>query len=297
MSDEEHPQSTLVPSGNRGLATRSSGLVQRGLSLAHGLLSRSIPIQALSVTAIPPFVMGNRLFLSTVYIRRNEDEFSQLLREKRYAELEQKFLKEAESFKPQDLRVGRSLHNLAVLHDSQGKYAEAAALYRQAAVIFEKALGANKSEVEVSVSEAEAALSTTLSHLARLHYDQGEYTEAELLCRRPAVMKSLPGLHDLAVLLHIRGQYVEAEALYREILEVKMVPFAGLFDWVSTAMENYAALLRTTRRHEDADRLEAHAQAFQAEPSVSLRHNHYKAWLEAHVQAIHAEHSQEDPRK
>jgi len=221
----------------------------------------------------------------------------QLLREKRYAELEQKFLKEAESFESQDIRLGTSLHNLAVLHDSQGKYAEAASLYRQAAVILEKALGASKSEVGTSMSEAKGDLCTTLSHLARLHYDQGEYAEAELLYRRPAVMESTEGLHNLAVLLHIRGQYVEAEVLYREILEVKIVRVAGLFDWVSTAMENYAALLRTTRRHEAADRLEAHAQAFQAEPSVSLRHNHYKAWLEAHAQASQAEPSQEDPRK
>ena len=180
----------------------------------------------------------------------------QLLREKRYAELEQKFLKEAESFESQDIRLGTSLHNLAVLHDSQGKYAEAASLYRQAAMILEKALGASESEMGI-----------TLSHLARLHYDQGEYAEAELLYRRLALMKRLDYLHDLAVLLHIRGQYVEAEALYREFLEVKIVPFAGLFNWVSTAMENYAALLRTTRRHEEADRLEAHAQAIRAEPS------------------------------
>ena len=45
----------------------------------------------------------------------------------------------------------------------------------------------------------------TLSHLARLHYDQGEYAEAELLYRRLALMKRLDYLHDLAVLLHIRG--------------------------------------------------------------------------------------------
>ena len=299
MSDEEHPQSTLVPSGNRGLATRSSGLVKRGLSLAHGLLSRPTPMQALSVTEIPRFVTENWSFFSTAYTRRNEDEFSQLLREKRYAELEQKFLKEADSFKPQDVCLGRSFHNLAVLRESQGKYAEAAALYRQAAVIFEKSLGASESVVGLSMRQAEAGLGITLSRLAGLHYNRGEYAEAELLYRRPAMIKMPASLHNLAVLLHIRGQYVEAEALYRDLLEVKIVPIAGLLEWVPTAMENYAALLRTTHRYEEADRLEAHAKVIQAEPSFSfsLRHDRYHAWLEAHVQAIQAEPSQEDPRK
>ena len=210
----------------------------------------------------------------------------QLLREKRDAELEQKFLKEAESFEPQDIRLGRSLHNLAVLHDSQGKYAEAASFYRQAAVIFEKALGASESEVGI-----------TLAHLARLYYDQGQYAQAEPLYQRVAAKGRFDSLHDLAVLYHIQGRYAEAEVLYREVLEVKIVPFAGLYEWVPTAMENYAALLRTTHRHEEADRLETHAQAIQDEPSFSLRHNRYNAWLEAHAQAIRAEPSQEDLRK
>ena len=50
-------------------------------------------------------------------------------------------LKEAESFGPQDPRLGTSLDRVATLHQAQGNYAEAEPLYKRSLAIREKTLG------------------------------------------------------------------------------------------------------------------------------------------------------------
>ena len=62
----------------------------------------------------------------------------------RYAEAEELFLAavgEAESFGPQDVRLGVSLASLALLYQAQGKHAEAEPLYKRSLTIAEKDLG------------------------------------------------------------------------------------------------------------------------------------------------------------
>jgi tetratricopeptide (TPR) repeat protein len=69
--------------------------------------------------------------------------------------------------------VGRSLNNLALLYQSQGRHAEAEPLYKRALVITEKALGPDHPRV-----------GTTLNNLAQLYRAQGRHAEAEPLVRR-----------------------------------------------------------------------------------------------------------------
>ena len=69
--------------------------------------------------------------------------------------------------------TANSLHNLAALYYSQGRYAEAEPLCRRALAIREQALGPDHPDTAQS-----------LNNLAALYYSQGRYAEAEPLCRR-----------------------------------------------------------------------------------------------------------------
>ena len=65
------------------------------------------------------------------------------------------------------------LNNLALLYDTQGRYAEAEALYQRSLTIREKALGPEHPDVAGS-----------LNNLAELYRAQGHYAEAEPLHQR-----------------------------------------------------------------------------------------------------------------
>jgi len=74
---------------------------------------------------------------------------------------------------PEHPDTTRSLNDLAVLYDSQGKNAEAEPLYKRALAIREKALGTEHPDTAAS-----------LNNLAVLYYSQGRYAEAEALYKR-----------------------------------------------------------------------------------------------------------------
>ena len=67
-----------------------------------------------------------------------------------YAEAEVSFLAaldEAERYGPLDQRLATSLKNLAEVYQAQGRYSEAAPLYRRALAMRKKALGPGHSDV------------------------------------------------------------------------------------------------------------------------------------------------------
>jgi len=63
--------------------------------------------------------------------------------------------------------VATSLNNLAVLYQSQGRYAEAEPLYQRSLTIREQVLGPDHPDVGLS-----------LNNLALLHYHEGDYQKA-----------------------------------------------------------------------------------------------------------------------
>ncbi len=67
------------------------------------------------------------------------------------------------------LAVATSLNNLALLYESQGKYAEAERLFQRSLVIKEKVLGENH------------LAATSLNNLAGLYRAQDNYAKAEAL--------------------------------------------------------------------------------------------------------------------
>lgn len=81
-------------------------------------------------------------------------------------------LKEAEEFGEHDWRLAMTLNKLAGLYRVQGRYDEAAALYRRSLAIDEKTLGPKHPNVTAGVND-----------LAELYRTQGRDDEAERLLR------------------------------------------------------------------------------------------------------------------
>ena len=103
---------------------------------------------------------------------------------------------------------------------AEGKYGEAAAIWRQILAIEEKSLGPDHPEVAIR-----------LNNLAGLLREQGQYAAAEPLYLRSLEMleKALgpnhlflaASLNNLAGLLRVQGQYAAAEPLHRRSLAIK----------------------------------------------------------------------------
>ena len=80
---------------------------------------------------------------------------------------------------PEHPYVAQSLINLAGLYDTQGKFAEAEPLYKQALAIVEKALGPNHPNV-----------ATVCENMADLYSQIGKEDEAEKLEARARKIRS-----------------------------------------------------------------------------------------------------------
>ena len=133
----------------------------------------------------------------------------------RYGEAEKRWLaalEEAESFGPDDQRLGTSLNNLGVLYQARGKYAEAEPLFKRSLAIREKALGAEHPDVIQS-----------LNNVAGFYYNQGKYAEAEPLYKHLlAILGKFLGpehpnvalmLENYALLLRKMNRDAEAEKM------------------------------------------------------------------------------------
>jgi tetratricopeptide (TPR) repeat protein len=103
------------------------------------------------------------------------------------------------AYGPDHPDVALSLNNLALLYNTQGRYAEAEPMYKRALEIKEKAYGPDHPDV-----------ATTVHNLAFLRYSQGEYGESEKLANRATKISDgagiAPGerflLYDLRAMVH-----------------------------------------------------------------------------------------------
>ena len=105
---------------------------------------------------------------------------------------------------------GIALNNLAVVYETQGKYAEAERLFKRALAIREKALGARPPRC-----------GQTLNNLAIVYHEQGKYADAEALYKRALAIREkalgadhpdvAASLNNLAVVYRQQGRYAEAE--------------------------------------------------------------------------------------
>ena len=73
-------------------------------------------------------------------------------------------------------------------------------------------------------------------------------------------------LNNLAELYRAQGRYTDAEPLYKRSLAIWEMALGPEHPDVATSLENYAALLRQTKRADEAERMEARAKAIRAKP-------------------------------
>ncbi len=99
------------------------------------------------------------------------------------------------------------------------------------------------------------------------------HREAELLCKRALAIKEealgpnhpdvAVSLNNLAGLYHTLGRYKEAEPRYKRALAVMEATLSG-HPYINETLMSYAALLRATNRPNEAEKLEARAEALEA---------------------------------
>ena len=179
---------------------------------------------------------------------------SKAYQEAHYTEAETNLLaalKEAENFGPQDIRLGKTLNELARLDEAQGKYGEAEKLYKRSLQIRETALGPNHTDVSAS-----------LNHLAILYQEQSKYSEAEPLFKRSlqineaALGPNLAGsLNNLAGLYQLQGKYAEAEPLYKRSLQVKETALGPNHLDVALSLNNLGSIYQDQGKYAEAEPL------------------------------------------
>jgi tetratricopeptide (TPR) repeat protein len=121
-------------------------------------------------------------------------------------------VQEARQFDPADMRLARSLHNLATVYSSENKWAQAEATLKEALAVKEKALGPNNAEV-----------ARTLNNLGVIYFSQYEYKQAEDCYKRVLAIddKDLSATHperitsldNYALLMRRTGRDKEANEL------------------------------------------------------------------------------------
>ncbi|MBR8829443.1 MAG: CHAT domain-containing protein [Gomphosphaeria aponina SAG 52.96 = DSM 107014] len=145
-----------------------------------------------------------------------------------------------------------SLHNLAVLYQSTGRYAEAEPLLLETKEIRKKALGDNHPDY-----------ATTLNNLASLYYTTGRFSEAEpLLIEAKEIRKKALGdrhpdyatsLNNLASLYYLMKRYEEAEKLYEQGKEIIKNTVGTGHTAYATSLNNLAYLYQSMGRYPEAE--------------------------------------------
>ncbi|MBI1924419.1 tetratricopeptide repeat protein [Candidatus Poribacteria bacterium] len=161
--------------------------------------------------------------------------------------------------------VAYNLIGLGTLSQAQGKFDEAEQFYQGALAILERALPPGHPSIVVS-----------LNGLGKLYGIQGRFAEAErLLARALTIRENARGLDDssianshdhLAHLYEAWGKFAEAEQHYQQMLaaaEKSLLPPES--SYLIQGLQDYAALLEKMGRHAEAEKLETHAKAVQAD--------------------------------
>jgi tetratricopeptide (TPR) repeat protein/L-aminopeptidase/D-esterase-like protein len=145
--------------------------------------------------------------------------------------------------------VAQTLNNLGALYKEIGDYPAARSHYEGALQIRETAANCATAS---DLRPAKRELATCVGNLAALSQAEGDYREAERLCRRAleldreALGQEHPDyaidLNNLGIALKAMGNYAEAERLYRAALELKRKALPSGHPSIATAISNLAAL-------------------------------------------------------
>jgi serine/threonine protein kinase/tetratricopeptide (TPR) repeat protein len=164
---------------------------------------------------------------------------------------------------PEHPDVATCLNNLALLYLRQGNYSQAEPLFQRVLAIREKTLG-----------PCHPAVAHSLSYLAELYQHQGQYSHAELLyqqaldIRKHALGPEHPDVaqsfYDLARHYTVQGNYMQAEPLFQQALAIREQALGPHHPEVAAIVENYASLLATMQRKDEARKLAARAKTIRA---------------------------------
>ena len=126
--------------------------------------------------------------------------------------------------------------------------------------------------VSMQVSAQEAQWKAHMATGANA-YREGRYSEAvesfqgavkEAEAFGPHDPRLATSLNNLALLYQVQGKYAEAEPLYKRSLAIREKALGLEHPDVARSLENYARLLRMTKRKDQAAKLEASAKAIRA---------------------------------
>jgi tetratricopeptide (TPR) repeat protein len=156
--------------------------------------------------------------------------------------------REAAVLRPDDTRI---LNNLGAALNESGQYAKAEECYQQALKISEK------------VPESESPdIGTSLNNLAALYTEQGRYAKAEPLYKQAlAIDRKLLGsehsyvatdLNNLGLLYYEQNKYAEAEPLYKQALAIDEKLPASEQSKVATDLNNMGLLYTDQGRYAEA---------------------------------------------
>jgi serine/threonine protein kinase/tetratricopeptide (TPR) repeat protein len=148
----------------------------------------------------------------------------------------------------------RTMHDLADLCQTQGRYADAEALYLKVLESQRRRLG-----------EEDPDTIDTMHELAVLYRNQGRYQQAEQLLIRTLELQhrvlgeenpnTLIGMNSLAVLYRRQGKYAQAEPLYTKALEIQRRVLGEEHPDTLISMNNLAVLYKLQGKYGEAEPL------------------------------------------
>jgi tetratricopeptide (TPR) repeat protein len=168
--------------------------------------------------------------------------------------------------------LATSLHNLAGLYESMGRYAEAEPLYLRSLTIREEQLGANHPDT-----------ANSLNNLALLYKSMGRYAEAEPLYLRSLTIREkqlgannpdiAQSLNNLALLYESMGRYAAAAPLYLRSLAICEEQLGANHPDTATSLNNLASLYKSMGRYAEAEPLQVRSLAIKEE-QLGANHPH-----------------------
>ncbi len=149
----------------------------------------------------------------------------------------------------------QSLNNLALLYDTQGRYADAEPLYKRSLAIREKALGPDHPDVATGAEQP--GLRSTGTKVATPMPSRSTSGRWRSGRRRsvPTIPDVALSLNNLASLYDKQGRYADAEPLYKRSLAIWEKALGPDHPNVATALTNLAELYTNQGRYAEAEPL------------------------------------------
>ncbi len=160
----------------------------------------------------------------------------------------------------------QSMHDLAVLHWSRGRYDQAEALYRQVLQVQGVETGAVRPSTLQDLSNLTLQC---INNLGLLHAMRGRHREAEDLYRQVLDARlaklgadhpdTLGSMNNLAALYRDHGRFDEAQPLFEQVLQSRRTKLGADHPDTLGSMANLAILYTNRGRFDDAEALHKEA--------------------------------------